>query len=112
MRRRLALGILSGQSFDLSCGSLFVEAEKVDVSEVAFNGRRKVMLVDLVNNDISVKGMFAWTRSKKISMESAFTPAPLWQLAWRMVVQMLPRRAYGWEGGGDGGWFSVGTGWV
>ncbi len=53
------MGILSGQSFDLSSGSLFVEAEKVDVSEVVFNGRRMVILVDLVNNDISVKGMFA-----------------------------------------------------
>jgi hypothetical protein len=47
-------------------------------------------------------------RSIKTSMESAFNPAPLWRLAWRMVVQMLPGRAYGWEGGGGGGWFWVG----
>jgi hypothetical protein len=56
---------------------------------------------------IDVDGIFAWTRSIKISMESAFTPAPLWRLAWRMGVQMSPGRAYGWDGGGGGGWFCV-----
>ena len=30
-----------------------------------------------------------------MSMESAFTLAPLCRLAWRMVVQMLPGTAYG-----------------
>ena len=61
---------------------------------------------------IDIEGMFAWTRSIKISMESVFTQAPLWRLAWRMVVQMLPGRAYGWDGGGGRGWFWAGTSWV
>ena len=61
---------------------------------------------------IDVEGMFAWARSIKISMESAFTPAPLWRLGWRMVMQILPGRAFGWECSGSGGWSWVGTGWV
>ena len=61
---------------------------------------------------IDVEGKFAWTRSVKGSMESAFTSAPLCRLAWRMVVQMLSGRAYGWDSGGGGEWCWARTGWV
>jgi hypothetical protein len=31
-----------------------MEAEEVDISEVTFNGRRKVVLVDLVKDEVEV----------------------------------------------------------
>jgi hypothetical protein len=33
---------------------VFVEAEEVNISEVMFNGRRKIVLVDLVKNKVEV----------------------------------------------------------
>ena len=52
-----------------------------------------VNLLKIYSRFIEVDLMLAWMRTINISMESAFTPAPLWRLAWRMVVQMLPGRA-------------------
>ena len=37
--------------------------------------------------------MFAWARWITTSIDSAFTTALLWRLAWRMVVQMSTGRA-------------------
>jgi hypothetical protein len=53
----------------------------------------KFQFVKMKLRFLDVDGNWAWTRSINILIELAFTPAPLLQLAWRMVVQMLPGRA-------------------
>ncbi len=61
-----------------------------------FDRRWEVVLVDLVEDILrsgGTDGMLALMMLMKMSMESALTPAPLWRLACRIVVQMSPGRA-------------------
>ena len=68
-----------------------MEAEEVDVCEITFDCWWEVVLVDLVEEKVEVGGD-RWDVGiddiDEESMKSTLTPAPLWWLACRIIVQM------------------------
>jgi hypothetical protein len=91
----MVVGMPSGQSFDLSRGSLWRHKRQMLVKYHLIGGGRLFWYIfwKMKLRFLDVDGNWAWMRLINISIESAFALAPLLRLAWRMVVQMLPGRA-------------------